>query len=379
MIPVVDLGVQFPANNFVREDEPHQGAAPLKLLFCERCSLAQLSVVYDPELLFSHYSYVTGSNPALLEHFGKLWDAIREHSPAKRVLEIGSNTGEFLLYCRDNGAEFVYGIESAWNLACEANDRGILTFLEPYGHETKFVLPKENDVIVARHVFAHIDSWGNFVKALDRDAGRDTVIVIEVPYALTTLQRCELDQLYFEHMSYVSLKAMDALLKDSPFQMVDVRQYEIHGGAIAIFIKRKPCEPRPVVAEMIEAEKITATDWHYFSCEANRRIHRLSGEVYALKKAGKKVVGVGASAKSSVWTQACEFTNADIAFICDNTPQKQGKLSPGANIPIVPESHLTRENADVAILFAWNWESAMREKHKSWLDAGGCFINPHSL
>lgn len=381
LIPVVDLGLQFPANNFVRADEAHQGAAPLTVLFCEQCTLAQLSVVYDPEILYSNYSYVTGSSPALQEHFKQLWSAIQQHSPAKTALEIGSNTGEFLLYCKYNGAEFVHGVEPAVNLWQISNQRGVGTIHGLWNFTTacNFDYPmRPTDVIVARHVFCHANKWRDFIESMEICTGPESVIVIEVPYVLDTLQRCELDQIYHEHLSYLSLKAMAALLKDTPFQMVDVKRFEIHGGTIAIFIKRKPCEVRPVVAEMLAAENITVQDWQKFNAIAKLRIDNLRMSI-GCYVGSKKVVGFGASAKSSVWIQACGFDKNDIAFICDNTPQKQGRCSPGTEIPIVPESELTNDKADVAILFAWNWSSVIMAKHQQWIDGGGRFILPHDL
>lgn len=377
LFPVVDLGLQFPANNFVRSGESHQGAAPLTVLFCEQCTLAQLSVVVDPDILYSNYSYVTGSSPALQEHFNQLWAAIQQHSPAKRILEIGSNTGEFLLWCRDNGANSILGFEPS-DLAGVANERGAPTLREPYGIQIAWP-KKKPDVIVARHVFAHINDWQDFLNALKNDSDEHTVIVIEVPYVTDTLQRVELDQIYHEHLSYLSLKAMAALLKDTPFQIVDVKRFEIHGGTIAIFIKRKPCEVSPAVAEMVAAENITVRDWRIFDSVARRRLSNMQTLVAVRKATGRTVVGFGASAKSSVWIQACGFTQHDIAFICDNTPQKQGRQSPGTDIPIVPESELTNDKADAAILFAWNWKETIMDKHQAWIDGGGRFILPHEL
>lgn len=382
LFPVVDLGWQVPANNFVMAEYTHQGAAPLKLLFCEQCTLAQLSAVVDPETLYSNYKYVTGTNPELERHFRKLWEAIvgrcRCPSDYVSVMEIGSNTGEFLLNCIRYGAIWVVGIEPAMNLARISKRRGLPTVRAMFKEKACPITESKPSVIVARHVFCHMDDWQDFVSALDKCSNTETLIVIEVPYVLDTLQRCEWDQLYHEHLSYLSLKAMVALLDDSPFQICDVLRFPIHGGTIALFIKRKPCDVQPVVAEMVAAENITVQDWYVFASKARRRADNLRMTVGA-HLASKKVVGFGASAKSSVWIQACGFTRNDIRFICDNTPQKQGRLSPGTDIPIVPESELTNENADYAILFSWNWAEVIIPKHQKWIDGGGRFILPHEV
>jgi len=66
---VFDLGIQPLANDFRKEGEEHAGYAPLKVLFCPRCSLAQLSVTVDPKVLYRNYSYVTSPSDMMREHF----------------------------------------------------------------------------------------------------------------------------------------------------------------------------------------------------------------------------------------------------------------------------------------------------------------------
>ena len=56
---VFDLGLQPLANNFVKPGEVQQGYAPLRVMFCPHCTLAQLSVVVAPNILSYSYAYVT--------------------------------------------------------------------------------------------------------------------------------------------------------------------------------------------------------------------------------------------------------------------------------------------------------------------------------
>ena len=40
------------------EEAKNKDRYPLEVLFCEDCGLSQLSVVIDPKVLFSYYTYV---------------------------------------------------------------------------------------------------------------------------------------------------------------------------------------------------------------------------------------------------------------------------------------------------------------------------------
>ncbi len=382
MVSVFSLGNQPLANAFALPDESQSAFYPLEVKFCQQCTNAQLSVVVPAEVLYSNYLYVTSKSRTMQEHFAALWKEIQAESSAKYVLEIGSNDGEFLIHCKANGATTVIGVEPARNLAAIAEERGIMTFAEAFGTNDDCVhLKRKPDVIVARHVFAHVDDWSGFISGLNTNSKPETLIVIEAPYILDTLQRCEWDQIYAEHLSFISLKAMAALLKDTPFQMHKVLRFPVHGGAIAIFLRRRDSgiAGHESADRMLAQENITQEMWSDFEEEARMRIATLGGRVFDFNTDGKKVAAFGASAKSTVWINACGFTKTDIAFICDNTPQKQGRLSPGTDIPIVPEDYLTRENADVVINFAWNWHDIVKEKLKSWIDAGGVLVNPHEL
>jgi len=382
--PVFSLGVQPLANSFRTKNEEQTGFAPLEVLWCPVCSLAQLSVVVSPEILYSkNYPYITSRSETMQRHFESLWRSIRGQCQAESVVEIGSNDGYFLQFCKQHGAEAVLGIDPAQNLQPDHAESGVISvcgmFDETSTAIARTAMPSVS-VIVARHVFCHANDWSGFIRNLDTLSNRDTLVAIEVPYLVDTLARVEFDQMYAEHLSYLSIKAMTALLEHSTFRLQKVMRFPIHGGSIVLFLRRKdhPSEPDPSVQEFLNAETITLDTWRTFSETAHERIKRLSGLV-KMALASSKIVGFGASAKSTVWISACEFTSRDILFIVDETPQKQGKCSPGTDIPIVPESELTPAKANYAINFAWNFSEIIIAKNQKFIDGGGAFLNPHGV
>lgn len=381
LIEVFDLGYQPPANDFVLPDGEHQGHAPLKVLFCPRCTLSQLSVVVKPEILYANYPYITSRSQTMLNHFMLLWETIQAESPAQLVVEIGSNDGWFLKFCKNRGAQSVLGIDPAENLK-PADDSGIISVCGLFDATSASIAHTAMpivDVIVARHVFAHLDNWHEFIKNLDILADQNTLILIECPYVVDLLKGVEFDTCYHEHLSYVSIKAVQALLEHTPFKLHKIVNFSIHGGAIGMMLRRNDCgiSPDPSVRQYLSREKLTTDDWALFAAAVQQRISKLknmvTGEVAVRHK---RICGFGASAKSTVWINACGFTRKEIAFICDNTPQKQGRFSPGTDIPIVDEGALLRELPDYAVMFCWNFEREVLEKQKRYLELGGKFIIP---
>jgi methylation protein EvaC len=112
--------------------------------------------------------------------------------------------------------------------------------------------------------------------------------------------------------------------------------------------------------------------------ELHRNIQRSREELLKLlrdlKQQGKRVVGYGATSKSTTVTNYCGITPDLVEFISDTTPIKQGKFSPGAHIPVRPYEDFKANYPDYALLFAWNHGEEIIEKETAFQQAGGKWI-----
>ena len=378
LLPVLDLGIQPLANAFYKPGEDQPGYAPLKVLLCPRCKLAQLSVVVSPEVLYSQYNYITSRSATMLSHFDALWKQICERQPAPAtLLEIGSNDGLFLKYAKTQGVMRVLGVDPAQNLAATTDENmGAHTLNSFWNQPTGryvFKYHGQYDVIVARHVFCHVDDWRGFIDGLEAVSSKNTLVVIEVPYVLDMLGRGEFDTIYHEHLSYFNIGAMEWLLKDSTLKIHAVKHFPIHGGSLVVFLRHRESH---VPAESMPDETITAEMWEKFNADVTFKTRKLLAIVHQAKDIGKRIACYGASAKSTVLLNACGFTRKEIDFICDNTPQKLYRLSPGTGIPITDEGALLRELPELTLLTAWNFEAEIVKKNALYIQKGGAFIVP---
>lgn len=373
LIPVLDLGIQPLANDFKSDREEREGFAPLKMMFCPNCTLAQLSVVVKPEILYSNYSYITSMSRTMLRHFGQLVAALGIKN-GDRVLEIGSNDGGFLSILKDEIGCQVAGVDPAINLARIATVKGIPTVGAMFSFDSARnaisfhlggLLP---DIIIARHVCCHIDNLRGFINDIDRICGDNTIVAIEVPYVKHLMDKLYFDTIYHEHLSYMSTYAMEMLVSKTSLRIKDVLHFDVHGGVVVYVLSKQPS------SWVSDEKRITVEDWNDFSF----RCHDAMGNLVQWQRTNdsKSIVGYGASAKSTVWMNACGFRRKHIKFICDNTPQKQWKCSPGTDIPIVDEGALLRELPDYAVLFAWNYADEIIAKNQAYRDKGGKFVVP---
>lgn len=381
LVPVFSLGVQPLANSFCDASEEQDGYAPLEVLYCPKCTLAQLSVVVDPKILYSHYLYVTNPTEAMRKHFDVLHDLINKEQDCNSLLEIGSNDGRLLKHFAGKNVKVV-GIDPAANLTDISRRLGITTitglFDRSTAQESLAACREGFDAILARHVFCHVDDWAGFIESLSVASRSDTLVCIEVPYAKDLIQDCEFDTIYHEHLSYLTIRSVEALLRQSDFRLHRIIPLSIHGGALLLMLRHKKhrSQPHSSVEDYLNSELLDLDAWAQFKERSNRLIENVRNFVRGETAQGKRCCGVGASAKSTVWINACGFTRKDIGFITDITEQKLWKLSPGSGIPVVDEGALLRELPDYAICFAWNWREELLQRHKLAREKGVKFVFP---
>jgi len=196
------------------------------------------------------------------------------------------------------------------------------------------------------------------------------------------LENTEFDTVYHEHLSYVPVRALEALLERTPFALERVEHYPIHGGSILFELRRRSAgvAPHPSVAAALAREaKLELSDpatWKGFAHRVGEVRRRLPELIRGLKKQGKRVIGYGASAKGNTLLNTSGVTAQDLDYIIDNTPFKQGKLAPGSWIPVRSPEALLEDQPDYALLLAWNFAPEIVAREAEYQKRGGRFIVP---
>jgi hypothetical protein len=180
---------------------------------------------------------------------------------------------------------------------------------------------------------------------------------------------------YHEHLSYLSLGAVKVLLANSSLRIHRTIHYPIHGGALLVMLRHKDSAKLQTPDYPVD-ERVGVQEWTAFAQHAKAQRAALSSLVGQLRTNGYTVAALGASAKSTVWINACGFTEQEIKFIADCTPEKQGCFSPGTNIPVFDEDAVLRELPDYLVCFAWNYRPEILDKFTAAREKGVKFIFP---
>lgn len=383
LVSILDLGPMPLANSFSRGLAPRPGYYPLHLLACPRCGLGQLSVTVDPATLYSNYLYVTSTSQTLDDHILLLHDWLKHLNDFKTVMEVGSNDGRVLKKLRSLGASFVVGVDPATNLAGAANSDGVQTVNrmfddEAADHVARIMTPALPDLILARHVFCHCEDWRGFLKSALRIANPSTMLCIEAPWAHDTIEKVEWDQIYHEHLSYITLKSVQHLVEGSGWSVYAVRRFGIHGGVLAIVLVPDAAKtnPLPCVQDYLAQERCGIPDWQIFADKAEKQQQDMRALIEGIVGCGKKIVGYGATAKATTWANVLKLDSSKVYGFYDCTPSKHYTTVPGTDIQVIPEGGFYVDNPDYAIVWAWNFAEEIIRKNAKWHSDGGRFIVP---
>ena len=385
----LDLGTMALANSFLTEKELRAGEEPkypLDVFFCEKCGLVQIGYIVPPDALFKNYIYFSGTSDLVHKHAIYLAHSFKksfELNENSRVVEIASNDGTILRYFKKVGVKTL-GIEPAANIARVAVEAGIETYNGFFNELTSRVIKDRYgpaDIILARHVFAHVPEIHSFVKGFKNLLAENGVIAIESPYLIDFVEKNEFDTVYHEHYSYLSVRAMSYLFNLHDMEVFDVERVAIHGGSIIYFIGHR--EVHTVTSNVIdliktEIEKGLNKKETYiaFAKRTEAIKDSLIGLLKELKTSGSRIAGYGAPAKGNTLLNYCGITTAIVEYTVDKSPYKQNLYTPGAHLMVYNPDRLMQDMPDYVLLLSWNFADEILEQQRAYREKGGKFIIP---
>ena len=359
-----------PANHFVKEIVP-QEKIPLDICICNDCKHVQLIQIVDPSYQYSNYVYVSSTSSTMVNHLKEnVLSFVEGLNKDDFILEIGANDGVCIKHLLDNGYTNVLGVDPAQNI----NKRHTLPILCDFFGST-LALPNKYKLIYGFHCCAHIETIQDVFETAYRLLEHDGIFIIEVGYFYEVFQQNLFDTIYHEHIDYHTCTAMKAFAKQ--FCLFRVRENSIQGGSIQFFFSKQPRMIEESVYSCIEKETIlhdfqTLLSWKNKILLCGKDIYYLLNSFVSY---GKKIVGYGASAKSTTFLYQYNITN-QLDCIIDDNPYKQDLFSPGLHIPITTIQYLDTNKVDYIILLSWNFKDEIIKKLEKYRQNGLRIIIP---
>jgi methylation protein EvaC len=382
----LDLGRQPLSDRFLLEAEiADEYFYHLAVGICRECSMVQLMEEVPRELMFhTDYPYHSSGSNVMCEHFAKVAQRILQtelNVPDPFVVEIGCNDGVMLSTIRDAGVRHL-GLEPSARVADIARGKGIQVrtdFFEETAAKEIRASHGAADVIYAANTICHIPYLESIFRGADILLAPSGIFVFEDPYLGDILEKTSFDQIYDEHFYFFTAHSVREAARRFGFDLVDVARLPVHGGEVRYTLARMGARtPTAGVDRLLREEderSLTDTGNLLRFADAVDQIRRdLVALLRRLRDEGKRVVAYGATAKSATVTNFCGIDTELVSWVCDTTPAKQGRLTPGVHLPVRPPADFAADYPDYALLFAWNHVAEIMAKEQGFRDAGGRWI-----
>ena len=374
---ILDLGHQPLCDTLLTKEMLNQPETtyPLRMFWCEECSLAQLDYCVDGSVVFHpDYPYRTGVTKELVEYLNSMSDSLTSKYNLKHddlVVDLGSNDGTLLMGFKEHGMK-VLGVEPT-NIAKIANQNKIETVQKFFTADTANEIKTkygEASMIIATNMFAHMASIGEVVSGIETLLKDDGVFVFENHYLLDVIQGGQFDTIYHEHLRTYSLKSLIKLFSYYDFTITDVERGSRYGGNIRVHVTKGKNRS---VSENVTALLSIEEDSGLYKLETYRKFaERVKNAkkdfvnfLLKVKNDGKTVVGNSCPGRSVTLLNYYGVDVDLIPYIAEQpTSLKLGMFLPGKFIPIINNEILIKEQPDYVILLAWHYAEPIMKQLK---------------
>lgn len=378
---LLDLGDQALTGVFPRSVDALVTTGPLDMVQCSApgaCGLVQLRHSYPPtEMYGTNYGYRSSLNQTMVNHLRAKVAELLERRPLDAgdvVLDIGSNDGTTLSFYP----------ETATLIGVDPTIAKFAKYYRPHIHKVSDFFSvdtfmrasggKRAKIVTSIAMFYDLERPIDFMRDVHAVLADDGIWHLEQSYLPSMLAARAYDAICHEHIEYYALEQIVWLADRVGFSIVDVTLNDANAGSFAVTAVRSAPgsqEHAPAVLAMLAEEKSARlAAIGPFVEFVQRHKTDLREELVRLKKAGKRVFGMGASTKGNVILQYCGIGPDLLPCIAEVNEDKFGCFTPGTGIPIVSEADAMAQKPDVMLVLPWHFRENLMRRYAHWLDRG---------
>ena len=370
---VWDLGEQWVMDCL---DEGQEGfKAPLVVVLCRGCGLAQLKHTVDRDLMYRHYWYRSGTSETMRAALKEVATAGLRHIPGpKVVLDIGANDGTLLGFLPTAITRIAF--EPAKNIEV-ANATKV--FHDYFGNIAIPYWHNRVDLAFSVAMFYDVSDPLLFIENIGWLLRNNGIWVCQMNFVGPVMRNKAFDFLSHEHVALWDLPTFAKAVTQVGLEVFDVEELQLNGGTHRVYVGRRG---RRVVSRNVadylprDTEYRTAEHWRAFKTLVKANGDRLRAMLEDLKAEGKTVAVLGASTRGNSLLQYYELSVQDLPYASDRDLNKWGKTMVGTGIPIVSEEEARRRKPDYFLVLPYSYIDQIKAREHDFLSRGGRFILP---
>jgi len=354
----------------------HEKKFPLILYVCKNCFLLQLSKVPPPPELYDEYHHLSSASHGNIKHLEDVADFINNSLGNNlKILEIGAND----LYLTNilKNKNNILAIDPAKNINSD-NENIIVDYFNIKSSkkiENKF---GQFDLIIGLNVFAHNDSFQEMFSAAKNLMHNDSVLMVEVAYAVDTIGQGLFDTIYHEHVCSYSLYSLKKIFEMVGLEINFVEHLDTQGGSLRLLLgkQKRKFELNNQLEKITKKElKIGVNSIKFYdsiTSKVESRIQALNSFIEEINIKNEGLLIIGAPARGVVTLNSINKINTSVAIV-DDTTLKQGKLMPGVHHPIT-NWDINLNNYSDCLILSWNYKEYLKQKLQDRGYIGNIFV-----
>ena len=375
---IFSLGNLF-VSNFVKKKDIKRGLkAPLKLFYCNKCSLIQLSHIAPQEIMYKRfYWYRSGVTKTMKDGLQNIFkESLRYVKLSNRdvVLDIGANDGTLLNYYKRK--KFItIGCEPAKNLLKPLKKNSTFQ-LNDFWSKKRLdkILTKRNlkkpKIITAIGMFYDLEEPNKFIKDAADSLDDNGIFISQLMCLKSMIEKNDLGNICHEHIEFYSLKSIRILFEKNGLEIFKIKKNDINGGSYRIYCRKF----RNGSIKLPNENVLSLMKGFINRVKKNKQL--IINFINKINKENKKVYLYGASTKGNTVLQYYGLNSKLIPFAAERSPEKWGKYTIGTGIKIISEKMARSLKPDYFFVTPWGFIKEFIKREKKWLKNGGSFILP---
>jgi SAM-dependent methyltransferase len=341
-------------------------AAPtgqIKLAFCAACgyignvAFEPQKIRYDQDYSFSLYfsptfrGFLTDVATRLIERFN-----LRH----KRVLEIGCGEGDFLRLLCQLGPNQGLGVDPSTSARVEQVGAQQVTFLQDWYNEQ--YAHQDVDLICCRQALDQMPQPKAMIELVRRNIGarRNTAVYVEVPNAASIFEDMLIRNIMYEKSSWFTLYSLARMFELSGFQIVALEPC-FEGGQYLGIEAVPAADTGPTFRPAGPTPQQFARSIQAFAENHQSKIKSWGERLAVIQQAGQRAIAWGSGAGGISFFSMLKV-KAEIPYVVDINPKRQGRFLPLTGQEVVPPDFLHHYQPNVVIITNATYEQEIKQQ-----------------